>query len=338
MRTEANLDQWKELYQAATEIKEQKPWEFLWDLDLIGIRNGAEEDTVFFSILGRGGECYGISVYEGYEGLNDFLMLSMQEALNLTPEYAMSQQKNLTCYWGNREELTEKQRKVIKDLGYKYRGRNQWLYFLSFKPGYRPWQMDREEVIRMTEHLRDLKLALEYYKQADVSVDFENGNMFCFEFGEGKKTWNFGEKPLPFTMFRFKKLILTDEILLEDLAEAEKCDAVLEADVWGTGVTIKDKKYERPANPLLCVIAEAESGMIITCELQEPDDDAGVSIADEIIEFIFEYGAPKEIRVSNVILEAGLEHICDVCGIKLRRMKRLRALEEFQKEMQRQIF
>jgi hypothetical protein len=53
MRKEASLEQWKVLYEAATCIKELKPWEMFWDMDLIAIRNGAEEDTVFFSILGR---------------------------------------------------------------------------------------------------------------------------------------------------------------------------------------------------------------------------------------------------------------------------------------------
>ena len=57
MRKEASLEQWKVLYEAATRIKELKPWEKVWDMDLIGIKYGKEEDTVFFSILGRGGSC-----------------------------------------------------------------------------------------------------------------------------------------------------------------------------------------------------------------------------------------------------------------------------------------
>lgn len=48
-----------------------------------------------------------------------------------------------------------------------------------------------------------------------------------------------------------------------------------------------------------------------------------------LIGFIFRFGASKEIRVSNIIVEAGLEQICDVCGIKLRRIKRLKGLEEY---------
>lgn len=331
MRTEASIEQWKKLYEAATRLKEMKPWEKFWDLDLIGIRNGKEEDTVFFSILGHGGDCYGITVYEGYEGLNNFLMLTMQEQLNLPVDYAMFSQRNLTCYWGNRDELSDKQRKVIKELGYKYRGKNQWLYFISFVPGYYPYNMDQDEVLRMTEHLQDLELALKCYEEAGIQVDFENENMFCLEFGKGKKTWSFGEKPLPFTAFQFGNLIITDEELLDDLSKVPKCEVVLEADIAIPGISVEDKKYERPANPAMCLIGEAESEMILKCELQEPEDDAIISLAEEIIGFIFACGTPKEIRVSNILVEAGLEQICEVCDIKLRRVKRLKGLDNFRR-------
>lgn len=43
---EATLEQWKELYEAATRIKGLKPWEKLWDIDLIGIQYGSEEEAV----------------------------------------------------------------------------------------------------------------------------------------------------------------------------------------------------------------------------------------------------------------------------------------------------
>ena len=46
MRKEASLEQWKTLYEAGTRIKELKPWEKFWDMDLIGIRYGNEEDIV----------------------------------------------------------------------------------------------------------------------------------------------------------------------------------------------------------------------------------------------------------------------------------------------------
>lgn len=58
-------------------------------------------------------------------------------------------------------------------------------------------------------------------------------------------------------------------------------------------------------------------------------------LAEMLIGFIFHYGAPQEIRVTNVILEAGLEQICDVCGTKLRRVKRLKGMTSFMQDMNR---
>ena len=101
MRIKATIAQWKQLYEVTTRIRALEPWNFLWDLDIIGIRVGDEpENTVFYSILGKGEGCYGITVYEGYEAFNSFLMLTMHEQMNLSVEYALFNQMNLTCYWG----------------------------------------------------------------------------------------------------------------------------------------------------------------------------------------------------------------------------------------------
>ena len=123
MRKEASLAEWKALYEIATELKELRPWESFWDMDLIQLQGEEEEDVAFVSILGKGGDCYGITVYEGYEGLNDFMRLALADEMNLSVEFAMFSQNNLTCYWGNREELSEKQRKTIKNWAISTVGR-----------------------------------------------------------------------------------------------------------------------------------------------------------------------------------------------------------------------
>ena len=263
------------------------------------------------------------------------MMLTMQEQLNLATDYVMFSQNNLTCYWGNREESTNKQRKNIKEMGYKYRGKNQWLYFQSFEAGYYPYNLNQDEVIRMTNYFLNLELALQQYESVQVDVDFEKGEMYYFEFGEDKKSWNFGAKPLPFSSFQFGNLIITDEELMADLKKVSKCNAVLETDIAILGVSVNDKKYKRPANPATCMIADAKSGMMLKCELQQPEDDTIVSLAEELIGFIFRCGAPKEVRVSNILVEAGVEQICQICGIKLSRVKNLPIIEEFREGMRR---
>ena len=72
------------------------------------------------------------------------------------------------------------------------------------------------------------------------------------------------------------------------------------------GAAVADKKYDRPANPALSLLGDATTGVIIKFEMLEPE----------------------EIRISNIVVESGLEQICNVCGVKLRRVKRLKGLEE----------
>ena len=166
-------------------------------------------------------------------------------------------------------------------------------------------------------------------------MDFEKGEMYYFEFGEDKKSWNFGAKPLPFSSFQFGNLIITDEELMADLKKVSKCNAVLETDIAILGVSVNDKKYQRPANLATCMIADAKSGMMLKCELQQPGDNTIASLAEELIGFIFRCGAPKEVRVSNILVEAGVEQICQICGIKLSRVKNLPIIEEFREGMRR---
>ena len=335
MRKEASIQEWKDLYQVATIIKELKPWEHFWDMDLIGIQEGKEEDTVFFSVLGRGGGCYGLAAYEGYEGLNDFLMLAMSESMNLSVEYAMFSQHNLTCYWGNRDELSGKQREIIKELGYKYRGKNQWLYFMSFCAGYYPYNYDQDEVRRMTRYLVRLGDALLYYQARHMDGDFENANMYLYSYDRKKKQWGGRMQELPFTMYRFNNLIVTDDELLKELSRAPRTQYILEADISYLGVQIRDKTYGRPVNPPLCMIGEAVSGIILKADMLGPEEDPRAALAENIVGFIMEHGAPKEIRVTNVIVESVLEHICESAEIRLRRVKRLSGLDGFRKEMGR---
>ena len=100
-----------------------------------------------------------------------------------------------------------------------------------------------------------------------------------------------------------------------------------------SGASITDKKYDRPASPALTLLGDASSGMILKFEMPEPEEDPMASLAEMVIGFIFQYGAPKEIRVSNIIVETGLEQICEVCKIKLRKVKRLPGLESFKQGM-----
>ena len=75
-------------------------------------------------------------------------------------------------------------------------------------------------------------------------------------YSSDRKTWHFGEEPLPFTAYNFGNLVITDEELLGELSKVPKGTFSLEA--WRPmGATVSDKKYDKPANPTMSILAEA---------------------------------------------------------------------------------
>lgn len=80
-----------------------------------------------------------------------------------------------------------------------------------------------------------------------------------------------------------------DEELLSKLEKVPKCNAILEADVSVLGASISDKKYNRPANPALSLLGDANTGTIIKFEMVEPKEDAIVMLVEILIGFIFQF-------------------------------------------------
>lgn len=72
MRIEVKLEEWRVLYDIVIKFKELKFWEILWDMDLIIIIELNKKELCVCSIMGKGGECYGIVVYYGLDFIKGF--------------------------------------------------------------------------------------------------------------------------------------------------------------------------------------------------------------------------------------------------------------------------
>jgi len=328
-KKDATLDEWRQLYEVATRLKELKPWELFWDMDLVRVKEKSDAHEAYASILGKGEGCFGIIMYEGLLGLNNFLMLAMQERLNLSPEFAMFSQNALSCYWGSRDELKETERKLIKELGYKYRGKDQWLYFRAYNDGFFPDSFDQSEVLRMTHYFTLLEKAIKFYVLKDMNVDFQPGICYSFSYDEGKESFTAGEEYLPSTMFQYGDIHIEDEGLIDDLKQAKRTNQILDVEVTFLGSGVKDDETGRAMNPKLCLAADGKTGLMLATDMLDARDEVATCLASGLVNFILSNGAPKEVRVTNVIVESYVKSVCEICGIKLRRVKRLPSIEDF---------
>jgi len=114
-----------------------------WSCDMV------EQNHGFDYVMGNLGEHYALGVYLGAEGLATYLQI--QSGVFEPPDIsALLIQKCLMASYEDREFLEQPDRALIKELGLKFRGRNAWPLFRSYRPGYHPWFVTNTEARFLT--------------------------------------------------------------------------------------------------------------------------------------------------------------------------------------------
>src|SRR5262245_13791741 len=69
-------DEWGRLYAAAGRVKVMAPWRWMMEDNVFGVRNPERDEVGFLSVMGSGGEHFGVGLYQGAVALYDFFALS----------------------------------------------------------------------------------------------------------------------------------------------------------------------------------------------------------------------------------------------------------------------
>jgi len=330
-----SIQEWKELYDAAIEFKRKECWNWMWDTDLFGVQHPVTGEMGYCCVMGGAGEFFALAVYLGSEGLNGYLELqskknypSLEDMLNL--------QKLLMASFEDREYLQKEDFQVIKKIGLKFSGPNSWPSFRSYRPGYYPWYLTSEEAGYLTLCL---------WQAIDVSLRFKDDsemltppteNRYLVRVPKKDKTglsWrDMWMEPLP---------LQKGEIIVEpiDTVRLEKIkrripyrQGVWEVDYFYYLNPIKEKE-ERPFYPYITLWVDQYSGFILSYDLAKP--------AECISEFqrnFFKLAENRKILPQEILVKKEetfklLEPITSELGINLRRVKKLKMLEEAQASM-----
>ncbi len=337
MRKAAAIEQWQELYEAAIELFGLEPWRYVWDVDLIGIKGPSAKNLAFCSIMGRSGESYGINVYEGISGLNDFDMIARSEELGLTVSYVMGDQDCLTCYLGDLNEVPNDQRRIIKELGLRFRGKGKWIFFQSYKKRYSPVTPDAREVQVLIAAYRQLICAIKDIKEQKIWVDSDENRHLWRIYNKKTKVWTSQVKPMPECGKTYTAIRLQDDLLRMRLKKRPEVPAEIMIDFIYLHGRIKDKHYERPVNPLVMVALDMETHQIIAMTTLAPDEKEIDMLLHLFIQFVEQYGRMQAIYFRNMWVPSALTDICDYCNIDLY-MDRLEEMDDFEEELRKNFF
>ena len=326
MRVEAKIEEWKELYEAAIKLKNLKPWETLWSMDLITIIESNKKEPCICSVMGKMGDCYGIGAYNGFNAIKGFYEMNFTEGI--PPHQLIRYQNNMMCYYGNRDELTTKELKIVKELGLKFRGKNNWIYFRTFEKGYVPYMPNREEVLEFTKILNNLYNAIKSLNDG-LSVDFENNKTLMHRFDEKSNDWISSEENLLIPDMSYSVPILQDELLINKLKKQKKDGSLLELDIAYLNTVVNDKEYEKPIGTRLCMLVDSNEGFVLEQVLLKPNDDEVNLIFGIIINYILQKGKPERVLVRDGYMASILMDLCERINVEIFESSTLDAIDEF---------
>lgn len=311
---DAEFEEWKRLYELGEEIAEEKLWDTFTDTDIISVPT--QGDNAYITVMGSEGINRGIAVFFGEEGLNDYFLVRMSGSLGIDSDYAMFSQNCITANWGNEKDMLPDQLRRIKKLDMEGRGENGSLYFMSFEDGYFPYDLDRGQVIWMTEIFERLLDAAREYKAGNLSVGFDNGIMFFADRENGiyeERKW-----PVPGLMIR--ELVCPEEAagMLQGL---NRTGQVLEFDVFPTGMPIR--MDTKPESPKIIAAVNVSDKRVVLSELTTPDKITDIQAFEALAKWMSMNGIPKRIKVSSPVVESMIADLCRRADIDLRRVDTL---------------
>jgi len=333
------IEDYRRLYQAAEDFKQLACWQWMSDIDIFGVQDPVSGEIGYCSVLGADGRLFGLAVYPGDEGFASLQsVLEQGEPEPNDPDFGLTQ-RSLLVTFGNREELTKRDLDIIKMLGLKFRGRNQWPLFRSFLPGYHPWYLDQAEVRFLTICLQQAQ-EVAFACRENPNYLLLNESEYLVRVPESREAGlNWSNKhicPRPAPVE--KPRLAVDRKLVQAIkASCKASDQVWEVDASFAPVPIQEDRNSRPYYPRLFLCGDTKNGLIIGYDMFKPQD-LPREIQERFLQVVAETKTiPQLIATQNAVTRAALRPLAQKLGFALAKVRGLAIIGAIREEMLRRF-
>jgi uncharacterized protein DUF6930 len=330
------LEEWGRLYAAAGRVKEMSPWNWMMEGDVFGVRNPERDELGFVSVMGAGGEHFAVSLYQGAEALYDFLALSEvggDAMVDSVVAGRVLEIPQLQASFEDRGHLQKEDRDVIKKLGLKFRGANNWPMFRNYAPGMFPWFLTSSEARFLTIALEQLLDVAPRVRDDEDVLCGEEDDQFLVRVPRVEKArlvWEDKIMRVPEPELKDATPAPLDPQLLESLRRLPEVTNVIEIELTMLPMPVREMK-DRPFFPYLLMLAEASSGAILGSDMLQPLPSLGAMRAElptKVAEYLLQLGVrPLKIAVRTETTARSLAPLADEVGIRIKLSPRLPALD-----------
>jgi hypothetical protein len=330
------------LCQLAVYMQQLSPWIFMQETDVFGFQDPENGELGFVSVMGQLGEFQAISVYRGVEGLyswRNFVELLRIDAKSDAAHDMVYEIPQLQLAFVEPTILEKRDRDIIKASGFKF-SKTQLPQFRSYRPGYLPWFLTREEASHLVYALtQTITVAARFVSDANVIPFNENpeDRDYLIRIPRLKDSIPYWEDsivtvdPPPTQLLPFS----VDSATLNKLKKFSGSGA-LEVDLFILPAKV-GKSHERPRLLYALLAVDSASDFIVGVELLEAVDGVDLLYASvaEILasDWMQNQMVPQEIRVRSPRLLNVLRPLASELEATLSLAKNLPALNRAKRSM-----
>jgi hypothetical protein len=266
------LEEWKALYDAAIKFREIEPWNWVAETDIFGVQNRKTGEIGYCCVMGVLGEVLALAVYHGTEGLNGYKKIQKGRVKPEDPD-SLFIQDCLIVTFEDKRFIEKEDLKLIKHLGYKFKGLSSCPIFRSYKPGYFPWYLSRDEVLYMTDALNQAKDICLRLKENNRMLHTPKKNHYLIrvsEIKDGNVVWkDEWREPAPLTKKDYSNQPV-DEVRIQRIKNSVKQTPVVwEIDSFFAPTPVMEE--DRPFFPYAIMFADHDTGFIYDVYLASSD-------------------------------------------------------------------
>lgn len=267
-KNDPTLEEWRKLYELASQVKQLAPWKWMKEADLFGVQNPETGELGFVSVMGMLGQHLAVAVYLGAQALYDFWEIQDRGPLG-SPE-SILEVPELQASFEDRTQLHDRDRDVIRKLGLKFEGLNAWPQFRSYGDALFPWFLEApearflahvlEQVLDVAPRFRDNQQLLDPYEDERYLIRVPQRE-------DDALVWKDQiirvEEPEPAPI-----LVQLSEPLVARLKKMERTSNVIEADFFMMHNPVRDRG-PRPYFPYALLLVDS-GGMVLGTRLVKP--------------------------------------------------------------------
>ncbi len=328
---------WRRLYAVTNKFFDLAPWQWMSDADIFGVRDPKTGVVNYCCIMGQAGEHFALAVYLGEEGLKGYLQVFTGAIREDNPD-ALHVQKCLMASFGDKDNLIQEDRFIIKQLGLKFRGQNSWPLFRDYTPGFLPWLINDSQASLLETTIQQAgEVALRFQKNhALLSAPDEHA--FLVRALNKQGIW-IDEWVMPKIDNYEPDVARETADGANDLSRLDKIkkstgpyNGVLEIDYFYSPMPIDDGK-SRPYFPRTMLCVDSDSFFILGVHMFEQGE-RPEKIREEIINIIEKNAmVPKIIAVKRDDLFALLHPLAVRLGIVIELREKLPAIADAKRSM-----